>query len=122
MGFPPSPSWLETVEVGDVTLIRFRQARLGEESQVRQVGEILLALAADPNRKKFVINLQGVQVLSSAMVGKLIALNKTLRASGRPLVLCGVEPGPAKIFEIVGLKRVFEIREDQAAAILAIAE
>jgi anti-anti-sigma factor len=114
--------WVEVADLGDVTLIRFNQPRLIDEAQIKPIGDVLLALAESPHRRKIVVNLAGVELLSSAMVGKLIAMHKKIHAAGGRLALCAMIPALARVFEIGGLKRVFTIADDQAAAILALAE
>jgi len=118
---PPLPQHplLELAELGDVTLIRCRQSRIIDEQQAQQIGDLFQVLSQDQRRKKCVVNLEGVEAMTSSMVGKLIALHKRLRAAGGQLVVCSVSPELC-VFEIGGLKKVFDIRENQAAAIMAL--
>ena len=118
----PKHPWVELTELGDVTLVRFNQPRLIDDAQIKLIGDVLFAVADDPKRRKCVVNLAGIEVLSSAMVGKLIAMHKKLHATGGRLALCCVCPTLSRVFEIGGLKRVFTITEDQAEAILAIGD
>ena len=118
----PTHPWVTSAELGDVTIIRFDQPRLIDDNQITLLGEVLYALADDSRRRKFVVSLAGVDVLSSAMVGKLIAMHKKIQGTGRRLALCSVCPTLARVFEIGGLKRVFTIADDQTAAILAVGD
>jgi anti-sigma B factor antagonist len=118
----PMHPWVTFGELGDVTLVHFNQARLIDDSEIKAIGEVLFALADETARKKIVVSLAGAELLSSAMVGKLIAMHKKVHAHGGKMALCSLCPALARVFEIGGLKRVFTITDDQASAILAIGD
>ena len=55
--------------------------------------------------KKMVLNFQGVQFMSSAMIGKLVLLNKKCKASEVALKLCQISPNVLEVFKITRLNQ-----------------
>ena len=121
MPVTPKHPWVVVAELGDVTLAHFTEPRIISELEIKGIGDALLSLPDKPERKKIVVSLAGVEVMSSSMVGKLIALQRKCKGAGARLVLCGIQPGLERVFEIGGLRRVFTLAPDQASAILALA-
>ncbi|MGA2502119.1 MAG: STAS domain-containing protein, partial [Tepidisphaeraceae bacterium] len=69
------------------------------------------------NCSKLVIDFSPVEFLSSAMIGKLISLNHKVKLCKSALRLCNLRPEIRNIFHLCNIERVFDIREDQAAAV-----
>lgn len=115
-----SHPWLEIMELGDTTIVRFTQPRIITESDIKPLGDVLLGLVDDPSCRKLVVSLAGVELMSSAMVGKLIALQRKIKAAGGRMLLCSATTALDRVFEVGGLRRVFDLRQDQTAAILAL--
>ncbi len=55
--------------------------------------------------------------LSSAVLGKLIALHKSLRANKGSLKLCSIAPPVHEVFEITRLDKVFDIHKTETEAL-----
>jgi len=90
-----------------------------DRTQIEAIGNELLDLVADGARKKVLINFEDVDYLSSAMLGKLIALHKRLALSKGELKLCGIKASIREVFEITRLDKVFDIYPDRESAIAA---
>ena len=113
----PAIPWLETQKIGDVTIVRFRDPRVTNPLEIEDLGRQLYAVLEFENCSKLVIDFSPVEFLSSAMIGKLISLNRKVKVCKADLRLCGLRPEIQDVFRLCNLERVFEIREDQAAAI-----
>src|SRR6516225_9684740 len=87
MAAQPRRRRLKTEDIGDVTLIRFTDKRIIGEQIIQAIGEQLSSLVEDRQRRKLLLNFANVEYLSSAALGKLIRLNKRLKAAGGRMVL-----------------------------------
>jgi len=106
-------------QVGDVTVVRFRDQKIIEDISIQEWGQELLSLVDVDNRQKILFNFTGVEFLSSAALGKLITLNARVRARSGSLKLCGIRPEIYEVFQITKLNRVFEIYTDESEALSA---
>lgn len=116
MSSQPSQRWFQAEQVGAVTVVRFpHQGSLSGEA-VPMIGEELFHLVADLKQTQLVLNLSNVDGVDSAMVGKLVALQKKALAAGGRVALCHVSPELFEIFETVKLPRLigFYRTEDEA--------
>ena len=73
---------LEVSEVGDVTVVRFVDRKILDESNIQELGEELFQLVDEEKRKKLLLNFTSVGFLSSAALGKLIMLEQMGHAQG----------------------------------------
>jgi len=113
---PIHPRGLESEQVGDVTIVSLTERELLDELMIQKLGEQLLSLAAGVERRQLVVNMGGVERLSTMMLGKLIALHKKVRQTGGRLVLCRIDSRIYEIFRIFNFRRLIPIyREEQEA-------
>jgi anti-sigma B factor antagonist len=108
---------LEISEVGGVTVIRFVDRKILDEANIQELGRELFALVEEDNRKSLLLNFVNVEFLSSAALGKLITLDKKVKAHGGKLKLCNIRPEIYEVFAITKLNKLFDIREDEAAGL-----
>ena len=71
------------------------------------------------NRDKLLLNFSTVDFLSSAALGKLITLDKKMKAHGGTLKLSNIRPEIYEVFTITRLNRLFDIKDDEADALAA---
>ena len=110
---------LEINPVGDVTVVRFRDHKIVEDINIQQLGQELFQLVEADNHDKLLLNFSSVDFLSSAALGKLITLDKKMKAHGGTLKLSNIRPEIFEVFSITKLDRLFDIREDEADALAA---
>ncbi len=97
-------------------LAGFHPSSLVPFDLVREVGEQLLSLQAQHRSRDIVLHFTGVVGLSSAMIGKLITLNRHCLADSRRLCLCEMEPDVARMFIEARLHDYFCCLKDVAEA------
>lgn len=107
---------LEVSEVGDVTVVHFRDQRIIEDLAIQETGQELIELVAE-GRTKLVLNFSAVGFMSSAALGKLITLNKKVQAAGGAVKMCSIRPEIREVFVITRLDRLFDIKEDESEAL-----
>lgn len=110
---------IEINEVGEVTVVRFIDRKILDEAAIGELGDELFALVEKENRGALLLNFTDVEFLSSAALGKLITLDKKVKAGGGKLKLCTIRPQIYEVFAITKLNKLFDIRDDEADALAA---
>ncbi|HKI35045.1 MAG TPA: STAS domain-containing protein [Gemmataceae bacterium] len=119
MSQPPRRRRLEVEDIGDVTVVNFVDRRILDEQNIQVIGEQLFSLVDEVGRRKILLNFGNVEFLSSAALGKLIALHKKLQAVGGRLILCNIDDEIYEVFEITRLDKFFHIQKEEQAALQA---
>ena len=106
-------SSLRFEEKHGVLIVYFADARLMAERKVQEVGKDLM-VAADRAclSKKMLVNFQGVQFMSSSMIGKLVMLRKRAAKDGISLKLCNITSNIMEVFKITRLNKLFDIDDE----------
>jgi anti-sigma B factor antagonist len=104
---------------GDVLVVYFTDSQILDEAKISQLNQELVKAADKAAGGKLLLNFNDVQFMSSAVLGKLIALNKKCKADETTIKLCSIAPSIMEVFKITNLHRVFEIHEDETKAISA---
>lgn len=92
----------------DVLIVQFTTQKILSDVLIAQIGRELLELADEANGK-MLLDFQGVTFMSSAMIGKIVLLNKKCKASKTTIKLCNIAPSIMEVFEITRLNKVFSI-------------
>lgn len=108
---------LDVNDVGDVTVVRFKDKKIVEDINIEELGRELFHLIEEDGRKKLLLNFSTVDFLSSSALGKLITLEKKVRAHGGVLKLSNIRPEIYEVFTITKLDRLFDIKDDEADAL-----
>jgi anti-sigma B factor antagonist len=110
---------LDVSEVGDVTVVRFRDHKIIEDINIQELGQEMFRLVEADGRDRLLLDFASVDFLSSAALGKLITLDKKMKAHGGTLKLSNIRPEIYEVFAITKLNRLFDIRKDEADALAA---
>ena len=110
---------INTSEIGDVTVVKFVNSKIIDEEQIQQFGEELLSLVTAENKHALLLNFEGIEFLSSAALGKLIKLDKTLKTAGGKLKLSCIRPELHEVFAITKLDQMFDIKDTESDALAA---
>ena len=76
-----------------MTVVRFHDHKIVEDINIQQLGQEMFHLVEVVGRDKFLLNFSSVDFLSSAALGKLITLDKKMKAHGGTLKLSNIRPG-----------------------------
>jgi anti-anti-sigma factor len=110
---------VEVTEVAEVTVVRFIDRKILDESNIQELGQELFQLIEEEHRDRVVLNFHNVEFLSSAALGKLITLDKKVKAHGGRLKLSNIRPEIYEVFAITKLNKLFDIKDDVADALAA---
>ena len=110
---------LTTRQVGDVTVIDVAgRITLGEgSSALREAMKDLVT----KGQKKILLNLGDVSYIDSSGIGELVSGFTTVTNSGGSLKLLNLNKRVKDLLQITKLYTVFEVHEDEAAAIRSFA-
>ncbi|MEL6895165.1 MAG: STAS domain-containing protein [Planctomycetota bacterium] len=101
----------------EVAIVYFADGKILDSQRIEQVGKELLGAVPQAIHKKMLVNFRGVSFMSSAMITKLVMLNKTCKAQGVKLKFAEVSPNVMEVFKITKLNKLFDIQKDEDAAI-----
>lgn len=114
---PEAKSRLVVQSVGDVTAVYFADSRILDETSIKAVSEELIKLADSSFKLKLMIDFTNVEYLSSAVLGKLVAIHKKVMEGKGTMKMCGIRPAILQVFKITKLDKLFDIHADQTAAL-----
>ena len=118
----PGHQRLAISEVGKVTIVRFADRRILDESNIQEVGQELFQLVDEEDREQLLLNFADVEFLSSSALGKLITLHRKLKARGGMLKFSNVRSEIYDVFAITRLNKLFTIHDEEAEALTAFEE
>jgi anti-sigma B factor antagonist len=101
-----------------VLVICFTVSRIWTESEVTRVSERLANLTHSEG-DKVLLDFSSVQQMCSAMLGKILRLNKECEEHKITLRLCGMEPHIREVFTTTGLHKLLKIHDTQDSAMAA---
>ena len=112
---PQGPRLMTSME-GDVAVVSFLDGRILDESNVQAIGKELNDLVEKKYILKMVLDFAKVSHLSSAVIGKIIALYKKLAKENGQLKLCGLNPVIREVFQVTQVDKMIEIHTDRTSA------
>jgi len=108
---------ITTQQNGDVLVVGFTDSKILDSQRIEQVGKELQETVAQAADKKLLLNFRGVSFMSSAMITKLVMLNKKCKAQDVQLKFCEVSPNVMEVFKITKLNKLFDIQSDEEKAV-----
>jgi len=107
---------IDVSDVGEVSVVQFSDRKILDESNIQEMGRELFELV-EQKRAKILLNFMNVEFLSSAALGKLITLDKKMKAAKGQLKLSNIRPEIYEVFAITRLNKLFDIHDDEADAL-----
>jgi anti-sigma B factor antagonist len=108
---------LDIEEVNGVTIARFTDKKILDESNIQIIGNQLFNLVDEDHRQKIILDFTNVEYLSSAALGKLITMDKKVKAAGGKLRLCSIRSDIKEVFKITRLDKLFQILDSRDKAV-----
>jgi anti-anti-sigma factor len=101
----------------EVLVIYFTDGKILDSQRIEQVGRELQEAVPQAIHKKLVLNFRGVSFMSSAMITKLVMLNKSCKTQGVSLKFCDLSTNVMEVFKITKLNKLFDIHKSEDKAI-----
>jgi len=105
---------LATEKEGD-TLVVALQGQINSANATAIEGELLDHL--ENGARKVVLDLAGLNYISSAGLRVILLLAKKLKQQGGALALCQIQPQVSEVFEISGFLSILTVVDTRAAAL-----
>jgi len=106
--------WCRKKTDDGVVVLHVLPHRTPDHADIERLAEALASSAGVP---RVVVELSDLDVVSSSLIARLVALNKRVRAAKGRLILCGLHPFVREAFFDSSLNRVFDIVDDEEAAL-----
>jgi anti-anti-sigma factor len=103
----------------NIVLAKVMKDRLLDPASITALATALNAEVERTARISLVLDLAEVGYLSSAMIGKLVAVYKSVKQYKGRVALAGVKPSIMPLFKVTQLDKVFEFSPDAEQIILA---
>lgn len=115
------PAYLNFEQQTDVLVLCFTLARLSDEENIEQLGREMTTLLELSDASKVVLDLDGVEYVTSSVLGKIITLHRRLHRKDGQLIICGIGDAVGEILQASRLAEYFHTAEtrDEALARLA---
>ena len=113
---------IEIDSISNVSVVKLKDEKLTAPAQVETLGDELLSLVEGQlteDQANVLINFENVRFFSSGAINKLIVLEKRVRACGGQIRLSNMRPEVRDLFSYTNLDSMFDIRGNQAEAILS---
>jgi anti-anti-sigma factor len=104
--------------VGEVSVFTL-QGKLDAVNQ-KVFGEQITKKTADENLKTVVLDLSGLDYISSAGFREFFMLGRQMQRTGGKMAVCALQPMVAKVFEIARFQTAYPVCADQTSAIAAV--
>lgn len=107
---------ITTQNSGEILVVGFTDSKILDSQRIEQVGKELQDAVPQAIHKKLLLNFRGVSFMSSAMITKLVMLNKGCKTQGVTLKFCEVSPNVLEVFKITKLNKLFDIQDAEEKA------
>ena len=111
------PRYLKVTEHDDILVVRFGVSRINDEENIEDLGHELFLLPDQYGFQKIVLNMAGVEYITSSVVGKMITLHRKLHRNRGKMVISDLTPGVQDVLDASRLLSYFTHCEAEAAAI-----
>jgi len=108
---------LRSEENGDILVVYFNDTKILDEAKIQQIGKELMEMVEKASSGKLIVCFQGVTFMSSAMIGKVILLNKKCKAAQLKLKLCDICDNVLEVFKLMRLNKILDIQPDVETSI-----
>jgi anti-sigma B factor antagonist len=104
----------QVTQEGDIHLVTIQGSLADDANNTAKEGFLQL-LNDKPSR--IVVDLEGMDYISSSGIGVLVSVLRRCRQSGFSLVICSLRPEIYELFKLTRLIQIFEIHENRDQAL-----
>ena len=105
---------IDIEDFGEITIAKFLDKKILDETNIQIIGNQLFGLIDEDGRTSIVLDFSNVEYLSSAALGKLITMDKKVKAAGGKLRLCSIRPEIYEVFaiDLAGYLVLFPVKNE----------
>ncbi|MFH1748168.1 MAG: STAS domain-containing protein [Planctomycetota bacterium] len=108
---------LNIEEKQDVTIVSFKDSSIMDTVTAQRLGRELYALVDEPRGQHLLIDFCNIRFLSSQTLGVLMTLRRKADKGKIDVVLAGLRPELARVFQVTNLDKMFRFFESKDAAL-----
>ncbi len=113
-------SALEIRKSNNVVVVAFKHSKVLDEMLIAEIGDEFSELTQEAAAgKKLLLDFAKVEFMSSAMIGRILILQKQCMKDSIDLRLCGICPNIMEIFKLMKLTKVLKIYDNVPGAMKA---
>ncbi|MFO1042872.1 MAG: STAS domain-containing protein [Planctomycetaceae bacterium] len=115
------PAFMTVEERGSVVVAHISRQNLSEEENIEELGQEFTRLVEYFGCRLLAVDMQSVNLITSAALGKLISLHRNLHRRDGRLVICGVHGMVADVLQTARLTDYFTMAKtvDDAVTLLS---
>ena len=113
----PATMTANTRQVNEVTIVDLSGTITREEGS-SELRDTIKRLTGE-GHKLVLLNLQGISAIDPSGLGELVSAFSTLRSQGGELKLLNLSESAKDLIQVTKLHKLFDIRDDEAAAVQA---
>ncbi len=114
---PEKKAWTAAREEGDALIISFPGEGHLDEADATDIHNEIMSEIDARDAKKVVIDFGNVNFISSAFLGTLVAVNRTMQARDGALVIASIRPEIYQLLQVTNLHRFFAFSDDIQSAL-----
>ena len=100
----------------NVLIIDFQETKILDQEVVDTIGKELADLSKDPMTSKILLDMNRIELMTSAMIGNFVAFNKKCKEQDVVVKMCNLTSEIAELFKITRLDSVFDIHDSRESA------
>jgi len=108
---------LRSEEKGEILVVYFNDAKILDEAKIQQIGNELMEKVGEAPNAKLLLNFSNVTFMSSAMIGKVILVNKKCKGAKVNLKLCEISDNVMEVFKLMRLNKILDIQKSEEKAL-----
>jgi anti-sigma B factor antagonist len=104
----------------DIGILRLKSSRINDHHAIRELGIELELLAKSGHEVKVLFDMSGVEFLSSALLNRLIVMDRQVKAKKGKLAFCNMRQELVELFSITRLNQIFPVYDSAEIAIASL--
>jgi anti-sigma B factor antagonist len=102
---------------GPIMVVSFHGSGFLDEEKIDLIGKDLIAALSAAPKPLVVLDMSNVRFCSSSILGKFVALYKTVVGLGGKIKFAALEKSISELFRVTKLDRLFEVHPDVRSAV-----
>jgi anti-sigma B factor antagonist len=111
-----APARIVVEDEDGVAVIRFLDRQLMDDLAVREAGDQMMSALPSSGPIRVILDFSGVSLISSAMIGRLVVVQRRVDVSGGLMRLCELSTGVRDVLRTTNLDRVLIATRDRREA------
>ena len=94
-------------EVENALILTIKESKVFDEIIVNSINDQIQPILESNEKPNVILNFVNVTYISSSFLGKIVSMNKKIKAKSQKFILCGLNENIMEIFQITRLDKFF---------------